>query len=212
MLDDGPVFIDTISVRNFSTEHLLLPLSLAFSTTFESMFVLRGAPVGKRGHLQSPEWDGTALRFAYQGADAVLRTLLVEFSVIPVVAPLTAEQSTAHFQLDLAPMATAELMVTCRVDATAGRQQAAPVGRRSTERGGDAGGPNGGVRGVARRLRRHRDAEPGTGRGLGSLRLPTVALLEVRTRRASVHFRGDALVRRPVRPRQPAADDPVPHL
>ena len=51
VLDDGPVFIDTISVRNFSAEHVLLPLSLAFSTTFESMFVLRGAPVGKAGSV-----------------------------------------------------------------------------------------------------------------------------------------------------------------
>jgi glycogen debranching enzyme len=116
LLDDGPVFIDTISVRNFSTEHVLLPLSLAFSTIFESMFVLRGAPVGKRGQLQVPVWDGTALRFAYHGADDVLRTLLVEFSLTPVVAPITTEQSTAHFQLTLAPMATEELMVTCRVD------------------------------------------------------------------------------------------------
>jgi glycogen debranching enzyme len=86
VLDDGPVFIDTISVRNFSTEHLTLPLSLEFATTFESMFVLRGSPVGKRGQLQTPQWDGTALRFAYHGADDVLRTLLVEFSLTPVLA------------------------------------------------------------------------------------------------------------------------------
>ncbi len=116
VLDDGPVFIDTISVRNFSSAHIQLPLALAFATTFESMFVLRGAPAGKRGTLQAPQWDGTALRFAYHGADAVLRTLLVEFSIAPVLAPVTTEHTTAHVQLDLAPMATAELMVTCRVD------------------------------------------------------------------------------------------------
>jgi glycogen debranching enzyme len=116
VLDAGPVFIDTISVRNFSADHATLPLSLEFATTFESMFVLRGSPVGKRGQLQIPQWDGTALRFAYHGADDVLRTLLVEFSRTPIVAPMTTEQSIAHFQLDLAPMATEELMVTCRVD------------------------------------------------------------------------------------------------
>jgi glycogen debranching enzyme len=116
VLDDGPVFIDTISVRNFSEDSVALPLSLEFATTFESMFVLRGSPVGKRGQLQIPNWDGTALRFAYHGADDVLRTLLVEFSRTPVLAPITSEQSIAHFQLDLAPMATEELMVTCRVD------------------------------------------------------------------------------------------------
>jgi glycogen debranching enzyme len=62
VLDEGPVFIDTIRVRNFSSGHVTLPLSLEFATTFESMFVLRGAPVGKRGTLHVPNWDGTALR------------------------------------------------------------------------------------------------------------------------------------------------------
>jgi glycogen debranching enzyme len=116
VLDDGPLFIDTICIRNFSNDTVTLPLSLEFATTFESMFVLRGSPAGKRGQLQIPQSDGTVLRFAYHGADDVLRTLLVEFSLTPILAPMTSEQSIAHFQLDLAPMATAELMVTCRVD------------------------------------------------------------------------------------------------
>jgi glycogen debranching enzyme len=54
VLDDGPVFIDTISVRNFSADHVTLPLSLEFATTFESMFVLRGSSTGRRGELQVP--------------------------------------------------------------------------------------------------------------------------------------------------------------
>jgi glycogen debranching enzyme len=116
VLDAGPVFIDTISIRNFSDADVTLPLSLEFATTFESMFVLRGSTVGKRGQLQIPQWEETALRFAYHGADDVLRTLLIEFSLTPIVAPMTTEQSIAHFQLDLAPMATAELTVACRVD------------------------------------------------------------------------------------------------
>jgi glycogen debranching enzyme len=116
VLDEGPVFIDTLKVSNFSDGHVTLPLSLAFATTFESMFVLRGSPVGKRGQLQAPTWVGTALRFAYHGADDVLRTLLVTFSLTPILAPITAEQSIAHFELDLAPRAMAELMVTFRVD------------------------------------------------------------------------------------------------
>jgi len=62
VLDEGPVFIDTIRVRNFSSGHVTLPLSLEFASTLESMFVLRGAPVGKRGTLHAPNWDGSALR------------------------------------------------------------------------------------------------------------------------------------------------------
>ena len=116
LLDDGPVFIDTISIRNFSSAPVALPLSLELGTIFESMFVLRGAPVGKRGRLCAPDWDGVALRFAYEGADGVLRTLLVDFSVLPMVAPRTTGQTTAHFILALPPMATQDLVVTMRVD------------------------------------------------------------------------------------------------
>jgi glycogen debranching enzyme len=116
VLDDGPVFVDTIALRNFTDEAVVLPLSLEFCTTFESMFVLRGTPPGKRGWLLAPEWDGTALRFCYEGADDVRRTLLVDFSLRPVVAPRTTEQTVAHFELSLASRASLDLIVTCRVD------------------------------------------------------------------------------------------------
>ena len=116
VLDEGPVFVDTISIRNFGTDAITLPVSLDFTTTFQSMFVLRGAPVGKRGRLHAPVWDGLALRFAYAGVDDVLRTLLVDFSLPPIVAPCTTEQSTAHFELSLAPQESRMLIVTCRVD------------------------------------------------------------------------------------------------
>ena len=116
VLVDGPVFIDTITIRNFADAPVLLPLSLAFHTTFESMFVLRGAPQGRRGELQAPVWDGSALRFCYEGADGVRRSLLVDFSLPPIVAPRTAEQTVAHFELSLAPRVAQELTVTFRVD------------------------------------------------------------------------------------------------
>ncbi len=116
LLDDGPVFIDTVTLRNFTDEAVVLPVSLEFCTTFESMFVLRGAPQGKRGRLLAPAWDGTALRFCYEGADGVRRTLLVDFSLPPVVAPRTTEQTVAHFELSLASRASLDLIVTCRVD------------------------------------------------------------------------------------------------
>jgi glycogen debranching enzyme len=116
VLDDGPVFIDTVTFRNFTDEAVALPVSLEFCTTFESMFVLRGTPQGKRGRLLAPAWDGTALRFCYEGADGVRRTLLVDFSLPPVVAPRTTEETAAHFELSLASRASLDLIVTCRVD------------------------------------------------------------------------------------------------
>lgn len=116
LLDDGPAFIDTISIQNFSPSRLTLPVALEFATTFTSMFVLRGAPPGKRGRMHAPEWDGTALRFAYEGADGVLRTLLVDFSLRPMIAPRTTERSVAHFEVSLDPQARQDLVVACRVD------------------------------------------------------------------------------------------------
>ena len=80
------------------------------------MFVLRGAPTGKRGRMHAPEWDETALRFSYEGADDIRRTLLVDFSLSPVIGPRTTEQSIANFELFLEPQASQDLVVTCRVD------------------------------------------------------------------------------------------------
>ncbi len=116
VLDDGPLFIDTITFRNFGSYPVAVPVSLEFSTIFESMFVLRGAPTGKRGRMHAPEWDRAALRFAYEGADDIRRTLLVGFSLSPVIAPRTTEQSIANFELFLEPQASQDLVVTCRVD------------------------------------------------------------------------------------------------
>ena len=116
VLQDGPMFIDTITVTNFAAGAVTLPISLEFSTTFTSMFVLRGAPEGRRGELQAPVWDQSALRFCYAGADGVLRSLLVDFSLPSIVAPRTTEQTIAHFELSLAPRASQDLVVTFRVD------------------------------------------------------------------------------------------------
>ena len=116
VLDDGPVFIDTVRIRNFGVEKLVLPLSLELATMFESMFVLRGAPAGKRGRMHAPRWDGTALRFCYEGADGRLRTLLADFSLPPIIAPRTTGRSVAHFEVALAPQEECSLVTTFRVD------------------------------------------------------------------------------------------------
>jgi glycogen debranching enzyme len=116
VLEEGPLFVDTITVRNFAEDSVVLPISLEFQTTFESMFVLRGAPEGKRGHLFAPVWENSALRFCYEGADDIRRTLLVEFSLPPVIAPRTTEQTIAHIELCLAPREVQEIVITCRVD------------------------------------------------------------------------------------------------
>ena len=116
VLDNGLKFIDTVRIRNFGIEKVVLPLSLELATTFESMFVLRGAPAGKRGRMHAPQWDGTALRFCYESADGELRTLLADFSLPAIVVPRTTERSVAHFEVALAPRETCDLVTTFRVD------------------------------------------------------------------------------------------------
>ena len=114
--DGAPEFVDAISIRNFGTSPVTLPVSLAFAAGFENMFALRGTPPGKRGEMHAPDWDGTTLRFSYAGADKVLRTLHVGFSEPPVVGPRTTEWCVAFFEVRLAPQETKDLVVSFRID------------------------------------------------------------------------------------------------
>jgi glycogen debranching enzyme len=116
LIEDTPTFIDSLTISNFTDDAVKLPVSLALCATFEDMFVLRGTSEGKRGRMQAPAWDGTALRFCYEGADDVRRTLLADFSMPPIVAPCTTERAAAHFVLDLPPRASLDLIITFRVD------------------------------------------------------------------------------------------------
>lgn len=92
------------------------------------MFHLRGTPTGQRGTLHRPEWADGMLRFVYDGADKVRRTLLVGFSLPAIVAPRTAESTTAHFDLSIEPLGSMTLVTTMRVDERG--LDAAPVGAR----------------------------------------------------------------------------------
>jgi glycogen debranching enzyme len=116
-------------LTSFADRALQLPVALEFHTTFEDMFVLRGTPPGKRGRLIAPVWDGTVLGFCYEGADGIRRSLLVDFSAVPLVAPRTSERTIAHFELTLASRVPQDLVVRFRVD-----EQALEAPRRRRQR------------------------------------------------------------------------------
>ena len=211
VLDEGPLFVDTITFRNFGTDPVAVPVSLEFSTIFESMFVLRGAPTGKRGRMHAPAWDRAALRFAYEGADDIRRTLLVDFSLSPVIAPRTTEKSIANFELCLAPQASQDLVVTCRVDER-------PVSE--TPLGSAAALPTSAemrkVQAMASKALLDGYARVDTpSKSFGETlarSLTDVALLQVRRGRHQIHRCRRAVVRRLVRSRQLVADDSVPRV
>ena len=114
--DKRTIWNDTISFCNFGAETLILPIALQFSTLFESMFVLRGASPGKRGVLHAPQRDGNVLRFCYEGADAIRRTLLVLFSFSPELSPCTSAHTVAQLELKLEPRIPRDLTVEFQID------------------------------------------------------------------------------------------------
>ena len=97
LIGEDIAFIDAITFRNFSLQEVELPFSLTFSAGFESIFVLRGTPRGRRGTLHSPECEGNNVRFGYLGADGTLRSLEVRFSMTPVIAPRASSNTVANF-------------------------------------------------------------------------------------------------------------------
>ncbi len=89
--------VETIEVRNFGAEPVSCVLELGFAADFADMFVVRGAPVGRRGKLLEPAWERHALIFAYDGADGRARTTRISFEP----KPSEARDALALFALAL---------------------------------------------------------------------------------------------------------------
>src|SRR5262249_19548501 len=76
----------------------------------------RGLYQGKRGHLLQPEWEGDVLRFAYDGADGLYRSLMIHFSP----APVGMNPHTAYFKVALQPKERWQILVSLQMAETAG--------------------------------------------------------------------------------------------
>jgi glycogen debranching enzyme len=113
-IEQDESLVDWLRFRNFDDQRIELTLSLTFAARFEDVFVLRGAPPRPRGTLERPQIAGEVLRFGYRGADGVVRRLEVAFSSAPVVVPRTAEVTSAHFELALAPEQSQDVLVRMR--------------------------------------------------------------------------------------------------
>ncbi|HJU21428.1 MAG TPA: glycogen debranching N-terminal domain-containing protein, partial [Casimicrobiaceae bacterium] len=109
---------DTIAFENFRVKAIRLPVTIRLRSRFEPLFVVRGAPQKKRGKLEAPRWDRETLRFAYEGADNVRRSLSVVFEP----NPHHADDSTASFDLSIEPHTSATIRVSLRVEESPVRQ------------------------------------------------------------------------------------------
>lgn len=76
-------YLQTLTLVNYRQRPLEFDLRLSYGADFEDMFVVRGAPLGKRGTLQPPQWEGDALTLRYDGADGHRRQLTLHFAPHP---------------------------------------------------------------------------------------------------------------------------------
>jgi glycogen debranching enzyme len=96
----GKSVTEAIFVRNFGLEAVVLEFELEFAASFDSMFAIRGAEIGRRGKQYEPSWRGGRLEFRYDGADGRVRATTLSFDPKPA---RTSANAIAHYRLQLAP-------------------------------------------------------------------------------------------------------------
>jgi glycogen debranching enzyme len=106
----GRTVRETIELANYSSEAVHLEVELEFAASFESMFVVRGADLGRRGRLHPPRWAGKRLTFRYDGADHRRRTTKLTFSG----PPARHKAGGTSFHVHLRP--TTKTMITIAIE------------------------------------------------------------------------------------------------
>jgi glycogen debranching enzyme len=107
---------DDIELRSLTFQPIEFIVALTFKTGFEDMFAIRGLFQGKRGHLIQPELESDAMRFAYDGADGLYRSLTIHFSP----APVAMNQHTAYFKIALQPKERQQIRISLQMAETSG--------------------------------------------------------------------------------------------
>ena len=127
----GRKVVETIEVRNFGPEPVGCRLDLEFATSFDDMFVIRGAAVGKRGKLHRPGWTTGGLLLRYDGADKRKRTTLIGF-VPPPSAKGHGAVATYKLALEAGERATVRITISLE-DRGPGALETKPVSSRRGE-------------------------------------------------------------------------------
>ena len=98
---------DELTLRNYGDTDVDLEIDLRFRAGFEDVFAIRSLLREQPGRHHHPEWNENRLRFRYDGADGVIRTLDVAISPQPV----GMDRSGARCRVQLAPGQTHDLEV-----------------------------------------------------------------------------------------------------
>lgn len=108
---DNAALYDVLALQNYGLERIDFPLALTFQAEFEDVFAVRGLLPEQLGRLHAPEWSSGALRFAYDGADQLRRTLTIHFDPPPV----ETDGTTARFHIALPSRGREQLRVSLQI-------------------------------------------------------------------------------------------------
>ncbi len=111
---DHHTLLDSFTLQNYGSEQIEFPIALAFQAEFEDVFAVRGLLPRRPGTLHPPEWMPDALCLSYTGADHVHRTLTIQFDP----PPTDTEDTTAHFEITLAPRESRQIQVSLLIAET----------------------------------------------------------------------------------------------
>lgn len=99
---------EELTIQNFALRDVGVTVELEYASSFDDIFVVRGAPRGKRGRLRRPRWHGSSLRFGYDGADGRRRRLELGFDPVPT----RKSSCKATYELRLPAQAETTIRVT----------------------------------------------------------------------------------------------------
>jgi len=99
LASDTPALLDELRFQNFSLTPVQFSISVAFRSSFEDVYVVRGLTKPRRGALEPPQWHGEVLSLAYRGEDGIMRTLSMQSHPVPN----ERRQSSATFHMALDP-------------------------------------------------------------------------------------------------------------
>ncbi len=74
---------DCIRFSNYGVTDIELPVEIKLQCEFQDVFAVRGFLTGRCGKVHRPAWRGNVLRFLYDGADGIYRSVHVHFSRRP---------------------------------------------------------------------------------------------------------------------------------
>jgi glycogen debranching enzyme len=106
---------ETMTLTNFSADHVDLPITIELRSGFESILVVRGVQPEHRGTVRPPHWiDAATLELAYDGSDGVKRVLRASFDP----APHHASETAAAFRVSMDSRQTATLSILLSIHET----------------------------------------------------------------------------------------------